>query len=75
MLAAIGIGILAKQFHVMLGFTGVKGNTIKQLALIPDSIKSVLMNLSFEFLLASSIGLLSLIFLSFILELETPYFT
>ena len=38
MLAAIGVGILAKQFHVMLGFTGVKGNTINQLVLIPNSI-------------------------------------
>ena len=28
MLAAIGIGILAKQFHVMLGFTQIKGNTL-----------------------------------------------
>ena len=74
MLAAIGIGILAKQFHVMLGFTGVKGNTIKQLALIPDSIKSVLMNLSFEFLLASSIGLLSLIFLFLYSRIRNPIF-
>ena len=44
MLAAIGVGILAKQFHVMLGFTDVKGNTINQLIMIPVSIKNLLIN-------------------------------
>lgn len=63
MLAAIGVGILAKQFHVMLGFTDVKGNTINQLILIPNSIKDLLANPSDEMILASSIGVLSLIFL------------
>ena len=63
MLAAIGVGILAKQFHVMLGFTQVKGNTLKQLALIPESIKNIFLNPSFEFLLASAIGVVSLVFL------------
>src|SRR5210317_2016600 len=29
MLAAIGIGILAKQFHVMLGLTSIPGGTIE----------------------------------------------
>ena len=38
MLAAIGVGILAKQFHVMLGDTLVGGNTIEQLAQIPESV-------------------------------------
>jgi carbonic anhydrase len=63
MLAAIGVGILAKQFHVMLGFTDVKGSTINQLILIPNSIKNLLANPSSEMILASSIGVLSLIFL------------
>lgn len=63
MLAAIGVGILAKQFHVMLGFTDVKGNTISQLVLIPSSIKNLLTNPSTEMILASSIGVLSLAFL------------
>ena len=31
MLAAIGIGILAKQFHLMLGIRSVSGGTIDQL--------------------------------------------
>ena len=63
MLAAIGVGILAKQFHVMLGFTGVKGNTINQLVLIPNSIINLLNSPSGEVILASSIGVLSLVFL------------
>ena len=53
MLAAIGVGILAKQFHVMLGFTDVKGNTINQLVLIPNSIKNLLSNPSSDIILAS----------------------
>jgi carbonic anhydrase len=63
MLAAIGVGILAKQFHVMLGFTDVKGNTISQLILIPNSIKNLLANPSNELILAACIGVLSLCFL------------
>ncbi len=63
MLAAIGVGILAKQFHVMLGFTTVKGNTIDQLILIPSSLKNLLANPSTEMILASGIGVISLIFL------------
>ena len=63
MLAAIGVGILAKQFHVMLGFTDVRGNTINQLVLIPNSIKNLLSNPSSDITLASAIGVLSLAFL------------
>ena len=63
MLAAIGVGILAKQFHVMLGFTDVKGNTINQLVMIPGSIKNLLNNPSSDIILASAIGVLSLAFL------------
>tara|TARA_A100001011_G_scaffold399950_2_gene511285 strand:- start:310 stop:2541 length:2232 start_codon:yes stop_codon:yes gene_type:complete len=74
MLAAIGIGILAKQFHVMLGFTQIKGNTITQLALIPESIKNLFINPSFEFLLASGIGVLSLIFLFLYSRIRNPIF-
>ncbi|MEC7172941.1 MAG: SulP family inorganic anion transporter [Bacteroidota bacterium] len=63
MLAAIGVGILAKQFHVMLGFTDVKGNTINQLTLMPSYIKNLLINPSGEVILASAIGVMSLVFL------------
>ena len=74
MLAAIGVGILAKQFHVMLGFTQVKGNTLKQLTLIPESIKNIFLNPSFEFLLASAIGVVSLVFLFLYSRIRNPLF-
>ena len=74
MLAAIGVGILAKQFHVMLGFTDVKGNTINQLIMIPVSIKNLLINPSKEIILASAIGVLGLVFLFLYTELEILFF-
>ena len=74
MLAAIGVGILAKQFHVMLGFTEIKGNTLEQLALIPESIKNILLNPLFELLLASAIGVVSLVFLFLYSRIRNPLF-
>lgn len=74
MLAAIGVGILAKQFHVMLGFTDVKGNTISQLILIPNSIKNLLANPSNELILAACIGVLSLSFLFFYARIRNSVF-
>ena len=74
MLAAIGVGILAKQFHVMLGFTDVKGNTINQLLLIPSSIKNLLNSASNELFLASAIGVLSLAFLFLYSRIRNPIF-
>lgn len=72
MLAAIGVGILAKQFHVMLGFTDIKGNTINQLILIPGSVKNLLSNPSSEIILAGSIGVLSLAFLFLYSRMRNP---
>jgi len=70
MLAAIGIGILAKQFHIMLGLTGVSGGTIKQLLTIPDSL------VSFFFLhpFAGVLGLGSFVFLFLYSKIRNPYF-
>lgn len=74
MLAAIGVGILAKQFHVMLGYTDVKGNTVNQLIDIPYSLKSLLNNPSDEIILASAIGVLSLAFLFLYARIRNPVF-
>ena len=35
MLAAIGVGILSKQFHLMIGIQNVRGDTLDQLISIP----------------------------------------
>ena len=70
MLAAIGIGILAKQFHVMLGLTTVPGGTVEQLLRIPDSLL-----LFFGFHpFAGVLGLGSLIFLFLYSRIRNPYF-
>lgn len=74
MLAAIGLGILAKQFHVMLGITGVSGDTIGQLLQIPSSIVYVFQNVSFSNALAGSIGVGSLIFLFLYSRIRSPNF-
>lgn len=70
MLAAIGIGILAKQFHLMLGIRSVKGSTIEQLFAIPESIITFLSLYPF----AGVLGLLSLIFLFLYSRIRNPYF-
>ena len=59
MLAAIGVGILAKQFHIMLGKRDVTGGTIEQLMAMPDSFISFLESHPFSGIL----GFLSLVFL------------
>ena len=74
MLAAIGVGILAKQFHVMLGFTSVKGDTINQLILFPDSIRLLFTSHSGEVILAATIGMLSLAFLFLYSKIRNPLF-
>ena len=56
MLAAIGLGILAKQFHVMLGFTDSKGSTVELILTIPNSFIRIFQNPSKEILLAEYIG-------------------
>ena len=74
MLAAIGVGILAKQFHVMLGFTSVKGDTINQLILFPDSIRLLFTSPSGQVVLAAAIGILSLVFLFLYSRIRNPLF-
>ncbi|MFQ3341382.1 MAG: carbonic anhydrase [Flavobacteriaceae bacterium] len=70
MLAAIGVGILAKQFHVMLGLTSVSGGTAEQLMRIPDSLV-----LFFGFHpFAGIIGVISILFLFFYSKIRNPYF-
>lgn len=70
MLAAIGIGILAKQFHVMLGLTSIPGGTVEQLLRIPDSLLLFLGIHPF----AGVLGVASLLFLFLYSRIRNPYF-
>jgi MFS superfamily sulfate permease-like transporter len=74
MLAAIGIGILAKQIHVMLGITSVSGAPLKLLILVPYSIEQLYLNASLEILLPAGLGIVSLLILVFYSRLRSPFF-
>ena len=74
MLAAIGLGILAKQAHVMLGVTSVKGSTIELLSTIPDSFLYVVFNTSSHIIIPALIGIISFLILIFYSRLRSPLF-
>lgn len=74
MLAAIGLGILAKQFHVMLGFANVKGSTVELLLSIPESISQWLTLWGNSALLSGAIGIGSLVFLFVYARIRNPWF-
>ena len=65
MLAAIGIGILSKQVHVMIGVTSVSGKPLQILSKIPESLKILFSSSSMEIILPALLGTLSLLILVF----------
>lgn len=72
MLAAIGISIFAKQFHVMLSNTGIKGDTISLLSNIPES---VLLLFQPEYsAIAAIVGIASLLIMFFYGKIRNKYF-
>ena len=74
MLAAIGIGILSKQVHVMIGVTSVSGKPLQVLSKIPESLKVLFSSSSMEIILPALLGILSLLILVFYSKLRTPFF-
>ena len=74
MLAAIGIGILAKQLHLMLGVTSVNGTPLRVLSKIPDTLSFLFSNLTINFWIPVFLGLFSLIILVFYSKLRSPIF-
>ena len=65
MLAAIGIGILSKQFHIMLGNMGAKGSIINMLINIPSGIVAVFNTTDPSTIFAAIIGVFSLAIMVF----------
>jgi len=74
MLAAIGLGILAKQFHVMLGFVDVKGSTLAQLIAFPATVGRLFAGVPESTLWACAVGVLSLVFLFSYARIRNPLF-
>tara|TARA_B110000046_G_scaffold36228_1_gene39658 strand:- start:119 stop:2329 length:2211 start_codon:yes stop_codon:yes gene_type:complete len=74
MLAAIGVGILSKQIHVMLGITTAAGSPISLLAQVPESVLFIIQNASLEVLVAASMGVGCLLILTLYSRIRNPVF-
>lgn len=71
MLAAIGIIILAKQFHIMVGNPDAEGSPIELLLTIPISVIDVLSNP--EIRVAAFVGIGSLLIMAFYPRIRNKY--
>ncbi len=74
MLAAIGIGILAKQFHLMLGNIDAKGSIIELLIQIPQGIMELFSSNSESILYAGGVGVISLLIMIFYSKIRNKFF-
>ncbi len=74
MLAAIGLGILSKQFHVMLGDNTINGSIASLLAKIPGGILKLFHIADSSVLMAAGIGLVSLFIMIFYYKIRNKYF-
>lgn len=74
MLAAIGIGIFAKQIHVMFGNLNAKGSIIDLLIQIPEGIINLIKTNDLSILYAGSIGIISLLIMIFYSKIRNRYF-
>ena len=74
MLAAIGLGILSKQFHIMVGNNDASGSIIALLGKIPSAIIALFQNADMSMLIAAAIGIISLLIMIFYSKIRNPYF-
>jgi len=74
MLAAIGLGILAKQFHIMIGQNGEQGSIIALLLQIPKGIFELSETLNPSEWIAATIGIVSLLIMIFYSKIRNVYF-
>jgi len=74
MLAAIGLGILSKQFHIMLGDMEASGSIINLLMNIPKGILKLFQTDNTGVLIAAIIGLFSLAIMVFYSKIRNRWF-
>jgi len=73
MLAAIGIGIFAKQIHVMFGNLHAKGSIIELLIQIPEGILNLLKTDNSSMFSAGLVGFISLLIMIFYGKIRNRY--
>ena len=73
MLAAIGIGIFAKQVHVMLGNTDAQGSIIELLVQIPEGILNFIQTDNSSMFYAGLVGIISLFIMIFYSKVRNRY--
>ncbi|MBT8236105.1 MAG: SulP family inorganic anion transporter [Bacteroidia bacterium] len=74
MLAAIGVGILSKQFHIMIGNADAKGSIVSLLAQIPAGMWDVTKSMDSAIWAAAAVGVISLLIMVFYSKIRNPYF-
>ncbi|MFT5213933.1 MAG: carbonic anhydrase, partial [Patiriisocius sp.] len=74
MLAAIGIGIFAKQIHVMLGNLNAKGSIVELLIQVPEGLINFIKTDNSSVFYAGLIGVISLFIMVFYSKIRNRYF-
>ncbi|MET7028711.1 SulP family inorganic anion transporter [Sediminicola luteus] len=74
MLSAIGLGILAKQFHIMIGHNNEHGSILSLLLQIPNGIVNLLSSDNTAEHVAGGIGILSLLIMIYYSKIRNQYF-
>ncbi|CAA0178755.1 SulP family inorganic anion transporter [Tenacibaculum maritimum] len=74
MLAAIGIGIFAKQIHVMFGNLNAKGSILELLFQTPKGVLDFLRTDNSSIFWAGSVGVISLLIMVFYGKIRNKYF-
>ncbi len=74
MLAAIGIGIFAKQIHVMLGNLNAKGSIVELMLSVPEGIVYYITSEDQSVFYAGSVGLISFLIMVFYSKIRNRYF-
>ncbi len=74
MLAAIGIGIFAKQIHVMFGNNSAKGSIVELIGQVPNGIIDLINTDNKSVLFAGIVGIVSLLIMVFYSKIRNKYF-